>query len=150
MASDNADVFKRKESPMIERRTLRTASQTVADPQNKLIVGPRGPLLMDDLQLLERQAHRVRKPRITVLSGSAGYGAPTTTIDVTDYSEIKASAQTAKRTHRALSSIVGLWVVFTAATVIAIKLSLSLAPASDGPAPVDGPLSGHSILHFPR
>ena len=148
MARESADVFKRKESPMIERRTPRTASRTVANPQNKLIVGPRGPVLMDDLQLLERQVQRVRKPRITVLSGSAGYGAPTTTIDVTDYREIKASAQTAKRTHRALSSIVGLWVVFAAATVIAI--TLSLAPASDGPAPVAGPLSGHSILHFPR
>ena len=45
---------------------------------------------MDDLQLLERQAQHVRKPRITVLSGSAGYDARTTTIDVTDYSEIKA------------------------------------------------------------
>jgi hypothetical protein len=138
----------RRESPMIEHRTLRTASRAVADPANQLIVEPRGPALMDDLQLLERQVQRVRKPRITVLSGSAGYGAPTTTIDVTDYREIKASAQTAKRTHRALSSIVGLWVVFAAATVIAI--TLSLAPASDGPAPVDGPLSGHSILHFPR
>src|ERR1700719_4244299 len=120
MGRDSRDVFKRKESPMIERRTLRTASRTVADPQNKLIVGPRGPVLMDDLQLLGRQAHRVCKPRITVLSGSGGYDAPIATIDVTDYSEIKASAQTAKRTHRALSSIVGLWVVFAAATVIAI------------------------------
>jgi hypothetical protein len=103
---------------------------------------------MGDFQLLNGQAHRLRKPRITVLSGSDGYDAPTATIDVTDYSEIKASAQTAKRTHRALSSIVGLWVVFAAATVIAI--TLSLAPASNSPAPVDGPLSGHSILHFPR
>jgi hypothetical protein len=105
---------------------------------------------MDDLQLLERQAHRVRKPRITVLSGSASYDAPTTTIDVTDYSEIKASAQTAKRTDRALRSVVGPLVVFAAAAVVAITFSLTLTPASDGPAPVAGPLSGHSILHFPR
>jgi hypothetical protein len=70
MARDSGDVFKRKESPMIEFRTLSTASRTVGDPQNKLIVGPQGPVLMDDLQLLERQAHRVREPRITILSGS--------------------------------------------------------------------------------
>jgi hypothetical protein len=146
MGRESGDVFKRKESPMIERRTLRTASRTVADPQNKLIVGPRGPLLTDDLQLLERQVQRVRK-RITVLSGSAGYDAPTTTIDVTDYREIKASAQTAKRTDRSLYSAAAL-VAFAGAAVIAIMLSL--APASDGPAPVDGPLSGYSILHFPR
>jgi len=147
MGRQSGDVFKRKESPMIEYRTLRTASRAVGDPANQLIVEPRGPVLMDDLQLLERQAHRMRKPRITVLSGSAGYDAPTTTIDVTDYREIKASAQTAKRTDRSLSSAAAL-VAFAAAAVIAI--TLSLAPASDGPAPVAGPLSGHSILHFPR
>jgi hypothetical protein len=145
MARESTAVFKRKESPMVERRTLRTASRTVADPQNKLIVGPWGPVLMDDLQLLERRAHRVRKPRITVLSGSAGYDARTTTIDVT---EIKASALTAKRTDRPLRSVVGPLVVFAAAAVVAITFSLT--PASDGTAPVAGPLSGHSILHFPR
>jgi hypothetical protein len=66
---------------------------------------------------------------------------------VTDYREIKAPAQTAKRTDRSLSPAAAL-VAFATAAVIAIMLSL--APAFDGPAPVDGPLSGHSILHFPR
>jgi hypothetical protein len=137
---------------MIEHRAIKTVSRTVADRPNKLIVEPRGPVLMGDFQLLKGQAHRVRKPRITVLSGSDGYDAPTTTINVTDYSEIKASAQTAKRTakrtDRPLRSIVGPLVVFAAAAVVAITFSLT--PASDGPAPVAGPLSGHSILHFPR
>jgi hypothetical protein len=123
-------------------------SRTIADRRSKLIVEPRGRVLMDDLQLLERQASRVRKPRITVLSGSAGYDAPTTTIDVTDYREIKAVAQTAKRTDRSRFSAAGALVAFAAAAVVAITLSLT--PASDGPAPVAGPLSGHSILHFPR
>jgi hypothetical protein len=137
---DNYGVFQRKESPMIESRTLRTASRTVGDPQNELIVG-HGPVLLDDVQLLERQAHRVRKPRITVLSGSASYDAPATTIDVTDYSEIKAFV-------RSLRSVVGSLVVFAAAAVLAITISLT--PASDGPGRVAGPLSGHSILHFSR
>ena len=131
---------------MIEHRAIKTVSRTLADPPNKLIVEPRGPVR--DFQLLKGQGHRVRKPRITVLSGSAGYVAPTTTIDVTDYREIKAPAQTAKRTDRRLSSAVGALVVFAAAAVIAIAFSLT--PASDAPAPVAGPLSGHSILHFPR
>jgi hypothetical protein len=133
---------------MIERRTFRTASRTVADPPNKLTVEPRGPVLMGDFQLLKGQAHRVRKPRVTVLSGSAGYVAPTPTIDVTDYREIKAPTQTAKRTDRSRSSAAGALVAFAAAAVVAITFSLT--PASDGPAPVAGPLSGHSILHFPR
>jgi NAD(P)-dependent dehydrogenase (short-subunit alcohol dehydrogenase family) len=126
---------------MIEHRTLSIASRAVADPANQLIVEPGGSALMDDLQLLEWQAQRVRKPRITVLSGSAGYDARTTTIDVTDYSEIKAFV-------RSLRSVVGSLVVFVAAAVLAI--TLSLMPASDGPGRVAGPLSGHSILHFPR
>ena len=84
MASESADVFKRKESPMIEHRTFRTASGTVADNKDSFIIGPRGPILIDALQLLERPAHRVRKPRFTVISGSAAYNAPTMTIDVTD------------------------------------------------------------------
>lgn len=133
---------------MIEDGAVRSASRTVADPQNEFIVGPRGPFPMDDLQRLGRQAHRAHKPRITVIGGTAGYDAPTTTIDVTDYTEIGAPAQTAKRTERPLRFVVGPLVVFAAAAVIAIMLSLTVA--SDGPAPVDGSLSGHGILHFPR
>lgn len=130
---------------MIEDGAVRSASRTVADPQNEFIVGPRGPFPMDDLQRLGRQAHRAHKPRITVIGGTAGYDAP---IDVTDYTEIGAPAQTAKRTERPLRFVVGPLVVFAAAAVIAIMLSLTVA--SDGPAPVDGSLSGHGILHFPR
>ena len=59
-----------------------------------------------------------------------------------------APAQTAERANRFLRSLVGPLVVFAAAAVVAI--TFSLAPASDGPAPIAGPLSGHSILHFPR
>jgi hypothetical protein len=133
---------------MMEHHALKTVTRPVADPQNTLIAGPRGPVLMDDFQFLKGQASRVRKPRVTVVSGSAHCVAPTTTIDVTDYSEIKAPAQTAKRADRFLSSAVGPLVVFAAAAVVAITLSLT--PASDGPTPVAGPLAGHSILHFPR
>jgi hypothetical protein len=131
---------------MIEHRAIKTVSRTVADRPNKLIVEPRGPVLMGDFQLLNGQAHRVRKPRITVRSGSDGYDAPTTTINVTDYSEIKASAQTAKRTDRSRFSAAGALVAFAAV----VAITFSLTPASDGPTPVAGPLSGHSILHFPR
>jgi hypothetical protein len=107
----------------------------------------RGPT-MDDFQLLEKQVHRVREPRFTVISGSAGNDHPTTTIDVTDYREIKAPAETAKRTDRPLRSVVGPLVVFAA--VVVVVITFSLTSASDGPTPVAGPLSGHSILHFPR
>jgi hypothetical protein len=132
---------------MIEHRTLRTANRTVADDQDNLIVGPRGPLI-DDFELLQRPARRERSPRVTVVSGSAAYEAEPATIEVTDYAEIKAPAQTAKRTNSFLRSAAGPLLAFAAAAVVAITVSLT--PASHGPVSLAGPLSGHSILHFPR
>ena len=148
MPRENVGVVKREESPMTEHPILSTGSRMAPDRRNKLMGSARELVLMDDFQLPGNQARRLRKPRITVISGSASYDAPTTTIDVTDYREIKAPVQTAKRTDHSLRFIVGPLVVFAAAAVVAI--TLSLAPASDGPAPIAGPLSGHSILHDPR
>jgi hypothetical protein len=133
---------------MIEHRTFGTASGTVADNKDSFVIGPRAPILIDAFEPLERPARGGRSPRLAVISGSAAYNAPPMTIDVTDYAEIKAPAQTAKRTNPFPRSVVGSLVVFAAAAVVAITFSLT--PASDGPAPVAGPLSGHSILHFPR
>ena len=133
---------------MIERRTFGTASGTVADNKDSFVIGPRAPILIDAFEPLERPARGGRSPRLAVISGSAAYNGPPMTIDVTDYREIKAPAQTAKRTDRPLRSVVGSLVVFVAAAVLAI--TFSLMPASDGPGRVAGPLSGHSILHFPR
>ena len=132
---------------MIEDRTLRTASRTVADDRNNFIVGPRGPT-MDNFQLLDRFACRERNPRVTVVSGSAAYDAEPVTIDVTDYVEIKSHSATIGRTDRFLRSVAGPLLAFAAAAVVAITVSLLLMP--DLPAPLAGPLSGHSLLHFPR
>lgn len=104
--------------------------------------------LSDDFQLLERFADRERNPRRTVISGSADYGARPVTIDLTDYVEIKAPPQTAKRANPFLHAAVGPLIAFAAAAVVAA--TLSVLPAPDRPALVAGPLSGHSILHFPR
>jgi hypothetical protein len=84
-----------------------------------------------------------------VVSGSADYNAWPMTIDVTDYREIKAPAQTAKRTDPFVGSVVSALLSFAAAVVM-VAIAFSLTLASDGPGPVAGPLSGHSILHFPR
>lgn len=148
IASKSAGVEQRRESPMIEQRTVSNASRMAADRWNKLMVTPRGSVPMNDFRFPHCQAYRVRKPRITVISGSASYAPPTTTIDVTDYREIKEPARTAEGTNRSLRSIVGPLVVFAAAAMVA--LALSLMPASDGPAPITGPLSGQSLLHDPR
>jgi catalase len=66
-----------------------TGGNPVADNQNSLSVGPRGPLLMQDYQLLEKLAHqnRERIPERTVhAKGSAAYGTLTITHDITKYS----------------------------------------------------------------
>lgn len=71
--------------------TLTTsAGNTVADNQNSLSAGPRGPLLLQDYQLLEKLAHqnRERIPERTVhAKGSAAYGTLTITGDITPYSK---------------------------------------------------------------
>ena len=120
----------------------------MAEPQNKLTLTARGLVRMDDFQRPQSQGYRVREPLVTVISGSAHYGAPRTTIDVTDYREIKAPARTVERAKRALRSIVDPSVTVAAAVVVAIALSFT--PASDGPAPLNRPPYGQSILHFPR
>jgi hypothetical protein len=133
---------------MIGHCTLRPATRTVEGNQENLIIGPRGPILTGDFELLKRPERRERGPRFTVVSGSAAYGAEPVTIDVTDYAEIKAPAQTAKRTDPFLRSAAGPLLALAAAAVVAITVSLT--PASHSPVSLAGPLSGHSILHFPR
>jgi catalase len=64
----------------------------VADNQNSITAGPRGPVLMQDFHLLERLAHqnRERIPERTVhAKGSAAYGTLTITHDITKYTKAK-------------------------------------------------------------
>jgi hypothetical protein len=111
---------------MIEHPTFRTASRMVADPQNGLIVGP----------------------RVAVISGST-YSPRTP----------DAPAHTSNKTDDFLRSAVGplvavataaLGPLFVAAAADVVAITLSHSPAPDRPLSLDGPVSGHSILHFPR
>jgi len=88
---------------MAERPTLTTASgMPVADNQNAITAGPRGPVLMQDFHLLEKLAHqnRERIPERTVhAKGSAAYGTLTVTNDITKYTKVKALSQVGKKTE---------------------------------------------------
>ena len=67
-----------------------TGGNPVADNQNSITAGPRGLLLMQDYQLLEKLAHqnRERIPERTVhAKGTAAYGTLTITQDITRYSK---------------------------------------------------------------
>ena len=79
---------------MSKRNTMTTsAGIPVADNQNSLTAGPRGPLLVQDWQLFEKHAHfnRERIPeRIVHAKGSGAYGKLRITGDLSAYTKAKA------------------------------------------------------------
>jgi catalase len=82
-----------------------TGGNPVADNQNSLSAGPRGPLLMEDYQLLEKLAHqnRERIPERTVhAKGSAAYGTLTITQDITKYTKAAVFSKIGKQTEALL------------------------------------------------
>ena len=89
-----------------KRPTLTTAGgNPIADNQNSMTAGPRGPLLMQDYQLLEKLAHqnRERIPERTVhAKGSAAYGTLTITHDITRYTKASIFAKVGKKTEALL------------------------------------------------
>src|SRR5882757_3453599 len=79
-----------------------TAGNPVADNQNSITAGPRGPLLMQDYHLLEKLAHqnRERIPERTVhAKGSAAYGTLTITNDTSKYTRAAALSKVGKKTE---------------------------------------------------
>ncbi|MBK1726311.1 catalase [Halorhodospira neutriphila] len=78
-----------------------TAGAPVADNQNSLSAGPRGPLLMQDYQLLEKLAHqnRERIPERTVHAKGAGaHGTFTVTNDISRYTKARLFSEVGKQT----------------------------------------------------
>ena len=68
----------------------------VADNQNSLTAGPRGPVLMSDHQLMERMAHfnRERVPeRVVHAKGAGAYGTLSITNDISRYTRAKLFAK---------------------------------------------------------
>ncbi|THD79311.1 MAG: catalase [Phenylobacterium sp.] len=82
--------------------TLTTAAGIpVGDNQNSLTAGPRGPLLVQDLQLFEKHAHfnRERIPeRVVHAKGSAAHGVFTVTHDISCYTKADLFSQVGKQT----------------------------------------------------
>ncbi len=85
-----------------DRKTLTTAAGIpVADNQNALTAGPRGPVLAQDWQLFEKHAHfnRERIPeRVVHAKGSGAYGTLTVTNDITRYTRASLFAKVGKTT----------------------------------------------------
>ena len=79
-----------------------TAGAPIADNQNSATAGPRGPVLMQDYQLLEKLAHqnRERIPERTVhAKGWGAYGTLTITHDITKYTKASPFSAVGKKTE---------------------------------------------------
>jgi catalase len=79
-----------------------TAGAPIADNQNSLSAGSRGPLLLQDYQLIEKLAHQNRErvpERVVHAKGSAAYGTLTITNDITQYSKAKVFSEVGKQTE---------------------------------------------------
>ena len=79
-----------------------TAGAPIADNQNSLSAGSRGPLLLQDYQLIEKLAHQNREripERVVHAKGSAAYGTLTITNDITRYSKAKVFSEIGKQTE---------------------------------------------------
>ena len=90
------------ETQMTEKKKLTTAhGQPIGDNQNSLTAGPRGSLLMQDYQLLEKMAtfNRERVPeRIVHAKGSGAFGTLKITNDITKYTKAAVFSKVGKET----------------------------------------------------
>jgi len=78
-----------------------TGGNPIADNQNSLTAGPRGPVLLQDYQLIEKLAHQNREripERVVHAKGSAAYGTLTITNDITKYTKAAPFAGIGKKT----------------------------------------------------
>lgn len=85
----------------MEEKITTSSGSPVADNQNSLTAGPRGPLLVQDWQLFEKHAHfnRERIPeRVVHAKGSAAFGTLTITNDITRYTKAAVFSKIGKKT----------------------------------------------------
>ena len=78
-----------------------TAGAPIPDNQNSVTAGPRGPVLLQDYQLLEKLAHQNREripERVVHAKGSGAYGTLTVTNDVSKYTKAKLFKEVGKTT----------------------------------------------------
>lgn len=79
-----------------------TAGAPITDNQNSLSAGPRGPLLLEDYQLLEKLAHQNREripERVVHAKGWGAFGTLTITNDISKYSRARIFSEVGKKTE---------------------------------------------------
>jgi catalase len=87
---------------MTDRKTLTTsAGKPVADNQNSESAGPRGPLLLQDVHLVEKLAHQNREripERVVHAKGWGAFGTLTVTRDISRYTRARLFSEVGKKT----------------------------------------------------
>ncbi|WP_345812913.1 catalase [Paraburkholderia sp. PREW-6R] len=86
---------------MSEQKLTNAAGAPVADNQNSLIAGVRGPVVLQDVWLLEKLAHFDREvipERRVHAKGSGAFGTLTVTHDISRYTKAKVFAEVGKQT----------------------------------------------------
>ncbi|MCY4446280.1 MAG: catalase [Rhodobacteraceae bacterium] len=87
---------------MAENRQLTTtAGAPIPDNQNSITAGPRGPLLIQDYQLIEKLAHQNREripERVVHAKGWGAYGTLTITNDISNYTRALIFSEVGKKT----------------------------------------------------
>ncbi|HEA65315.1 hypothetical protein LCGC14_1536060 [marine sediment metagenome] len=83
------------------KRLTTSAGAPIADNQNSITAGPRGPLLIQDYQLLEKLAHQNRErvpERVVHAKGWGAHGTFTVMHDITQYTKAKIFSEISKET----------------------------------------------------
>lgn len=86
---------------MKKKKLTNSVGAPVADNQNVMTAGPRGPMLLQDVWFLEKLAHFDREvipERRMHAKGSGAYGTFTVTHDISEYSKAKVFAEVGKQT----------------------------------------------------
>jgi catalase len=81
-------------------RLTTNAGAPIVDNQNSVTAGPRGPVLLQDYQLIEKLAHQNREripERIVHAKGWGAFGTLTVTHDITKYTRAKIFRPLARR-----------------------------------------------------
>src|SRR5690606_1461372 len=91
----------RRMTAMTDKTLTTAAGAPVADNNNTMTAGPRGPALLQDVWFLEQLAHfdRGRLPeRVVHAKGSGAYGTFTVTHDISRYTRARIFAEVGKQT----------------------------------------------------
>jgi catalase len=85
----------------MNNRLTTSAGAPVDDNQNSLTAGPRGPVLLEDYQLLEKLAHQNREripERVVHAKGWGAFGTLTVTHDISRYTRAKLFSEVGRKT----------------------------------------------------